>query len=270
MIPDIELRLNDERTIMLAERIKLERKLIPLISPQQEVLTGPFKGMRYTNTALVGSALIPKVLGSYELELHGWMEYVCGGGGEFVPCGQIDQSFVPYVQYTEVINIGSGEGYYAVGLAMRMPKTKVYAFEANADVSRACREMAASNGVSHKVVTNGACSIELLNGIEITQKGFVLCDCEGCELDILRPDMVEALLRCDLLVELHDFVDERISSVIKRRFKDSHAIESVKSTNRNPMYYPQIAALSAFEREVALAEYRPCEMEWVFMQALPQ
>ncbi|NEQ73541.1 MAG: hypothetical protein F6K23_10945 [Okeania sp. SIO2C9] len=40
------------------------------ISPDLIVKHGPFKGMKYPDQKSVGSALIPKIVGSYESELH--------------------------------------------------------------------------------------------------------------------------------------------------------------------------------------------------------
>src|SRR5512140_2013789 len=63
-----------------------------------EVLSGPFKGMRYGDFSY-NSALIPKLLGTYEADLHNWV-------GEALATG-----------YDAVINVGCAEGYYAVGFA---------------------------------------------------------------------------------------------------------------------------------------------------------
>ena len=71
-----------------------------------EILSGPFKGMRYGDFSY-NSALIPKLLGTYEADLHGWV-------GEAVAAG-----------YDAVINIGCAEGYYAVGFAYADPRVEV-------------------------------------------------------------------------------------------------------------------------------------------------
>jgi hypothetical protein len=53
----------------------------------------------------VGSALIPKLLGCYEAELHG-----------VIACAL-------NTTYDTIIDIGCAEGYYAVGLALHFPDT---------------------------------------------------------------------------------------------------------------------------------------------------
>src|SRR5262249_17496055 len=71
---------------------------------------GPFKGMKYVGDSR-GSAFYPKLMGTYELELHGIIERLC------------------QEQFDVLLNIGSGEGYYSVGMAMRCQRLKVIAAE---------------------------------------------------------------------------------------------------------------------------------------------
>src|SRR5215207_138666 len=63
------------------------------------VRRGPFAGMRYPREAVAATTVVPKLLGSFELELHPVLDEVLDRG-----CSTI-------------LNIGSAEGYYAVGLA---------------------------------------------------------------------------------------------------------------------------------------------------------
>lgn len=74
------------------------------------LLNGPFRGMRYVRTS-IGSSFGAKLIGTYELELAGVIEELCRRG------------------FREVVNIGAGEGHYAVGLAFRQPGALVTAFE---------------------------------------------------------------------------------------------------------------------------------------------
>ena len=76
-------------------RIRYVRKLIQKHS-SGHVISGPFAGMQYVNTS-VGSALEPKILGTYELELHDVFERL------------LDKDFAA------IVNVGAGEGYLAVG-----------------------------------------------------------------------------------------------------------------------------------------------------------
>ena len=90
------------------------------------VQTGPFAGMQYVNES-IGSSLTAKLLGSYEANLHPIIDDIIGRA----PAG--------------IINIGSGEGYYAVGLARRIPDAQIHAFESNPAGQRLCPGRARSD-----------------------------------------------------------------------------------------------------------------------------
>ncbi len=208
---------------------------------------GPFAGMRYVSRPY-GGAFYPKLLGSYEAELHGMLARALES------------------RYHEVINIGCGEGYYAVGLSLRLPDARVHAFDTSARARRLCARLARLNGVAGRVAVSGACTHRRLD--ELTgRRALFVCDCEGCELELLRPELVPGLTRCDLLIELHDFVDRCISRTITARFAATHDITLVSSVTRDPSAYPSLNALSPEDRLVAVAEGRPETMQWAFMTA---
>src|SRR5947209_15685441 len=76
------------------------------------VQNGPFTGMQYVERS-IGSSLMPKLLGSYEANLQPVIEEIIRRAP------------------ATIVNVGCGEGYYAVGLARRLPHARVYAFEAD-------------------------------------------------------------------------------------------------------------------------------------------
>ena len=57
------------------------------------------------------SSCVPKLIGSYEEEVHLIIEEIIRR------------------RYSIVVNIGCAEGYYAVGFALRIPDAIVYAFD---------------------------------------------------------------------------------------------------------------------------------------------
>src|SRR5687768_17261507 len=71
----------------------------PFLVPKLEVLTGPFAGMKYPY-ASNGSAVFPKLLGTYESEISELFRYE------------------RLKRYRTFIDIGCAEGYYLVGVAM--------------------------------------------------------------------------------------------------------------------------------------------------------
>lgn len=219
------------------------------------VMGGPFAGMVYSVRALdmaslwtVGSATIPKLLGCYEAELQGVLSSVFSK------------------RYDTIVNIGCGEGYYAIGCALRMPSVCVHAFDANPFMCHLCEDVARANGVAGRVSVYGECDIERLCTLT-HDRTLVICDCEGCEMNLLRPDIVPGLVSCDLLVELHDFLDPNITEAILLRFSDTHDIELVSSVQRDPTTFSVLDGLTAIDQRIAVDEFRPGLMQWANMVA---
>jgi hypothetical protein len=220
--------------------------------------TGPFAGMRYER-GQPPSGYIHRLIGSYEAELHPVIESLSG--------------------YPSVVNIGAGDGYYAVGLALRMPSARVHAFEALASGRRLVAALASDNGVGDRVTVHASCSAARLR--EVLRPGsLVFCDCEGCELRTLAPDQVPALSECDLVVELHDFLDPAITPAITSRFSSTHDIELVDRAPRDGSLYEFELALSeqdratvarAFAAEenltVGFVEARPTRQRWAVLRS---
>ncbi|MBC8139123.1 MAG: hypothetical protein H8F28_24890, partial [Fibrella sp.] len=104
-----------------------------------KVLSGPFTGMNYISES-AGSSFLPKLIGSYESELHGVLKTVLAK------------------KYETVVDVGSAEGYYAVGLAMRLGGSpQIYAFDINPEAQALCRKLIAANGMADKVVIESFC-----------------------------------------------------------------------------------------------------------------
>src|SRR5215472_7140657 len=122
---------------------------------------GPFAGMRFVAQSTEGCH-VPKLLGCYEAELHPHILAAARRG------------------YDAVINIGSAEGYYAVGLALLMPDARVYAYDTNAASHAVCRSVAEANGVAERVVVGSTFHGEDFATFA-SQRMLVMCDIEGAE-----------------------------------------------------------------------------------------
>lgn len=211
------------------------------------VLDGPFRGMRYVNTVTGHKTSIPKLLGCYEEELHPYLDRL------------LEQDA------SEIVDIGSAEGYYAVGLALRRPTLEVIAYDGDPVARHLVRRMARLNGVSVEV--RGHCTPESLKGMR--DGALVVCDCEGFEKVLLDPASVPSLLTASIVVEVHDLFDPEISAVLRSRFRATHDISVVRTRDRRPEDYPSLAGFEADEARLAVSEFRPAPMEWFVMTPLP-
>ena len=210
---------------------------------------GPFRGMNYTYSSM-GSAVVPKLVGSYEAEVQPFLERYAAGG-----------------KAVRIVDIGCDEGYYVVGMARRMPSAHVYGFDINPAACGMCTELARINGVADRVSVEGACTHERLN--ELLRPGdLIVCDCEGYEYEILDPARAPALRGVEMIVELHDsdFLDLNITATLRRRFEPTHEIEIVTATRRHTSDWPSIAFLNHAEQRLALDEGRSLGQQWALMR----
>lgn len=214
------------------------------------VQAGPFRGMRYVLESL-GSPLTPKLVGSYEAEIHPAIEEICAGGGAI-----------------RIVDIGCDEGYYVVGMALRMPLARIYGFDINQSSQEKCRQLARMNGVEDRIEVAGACTAERLS--EILRPGdLVICDCEGCEYALMDPAKSPVLASVNLIVELHDsdFLDLDITPAILSRFRNSHSVELVTTGPRNAAQWEPVQFLASPQRELAINEGRVKGQQWAYLRA---
>ena len=216
------------------------------------VRSGPFKGMMYWPVNAPGheaGGLASCLLGAYECELHDVIEDLTR------------------TDYEQIINVGCAEGYYAVGLALRFPRAHVHAFDIVAKARRVCEGLATVNGVADRVTVHGECTHDHLRQL-IEKRSLIVTDCEGYELELLRPDLVPGLSRCDMVVELHDFIYAGLTGALVPRFADTHRIRMVDTEARDPAAFGAYGFLTVEQLDLALNELRPCPMQWAVMKAL--
>jgi hypothetical protein len=189
-----------------------------------------------------------KCIGSYESELHAAIEQVVRRG------------------YAIVVNLGCAEGYYAVGLARRMPTSTVVAVDYNPQALGLCRRLADANGLAKGRIRYAPEATHALGQLSAGD-AFVLADVEGAELSILDPVELPNLLEADLLVELHEHATPGIETILRRRFAASHHIAAIDSKPRDPAVgVAELHGLSMRLRALALSE-RPTATRWLVMRA---
>jgi hypothetical protein len=212
------------------------------------VQRGPFKGMKYIPKA-TGSSLLPKISGYYECELHNQIE-------RFLE-----------TPYRKVLNIGCAEGYYAVGLSMRLPYAKTLAYDTDPGAQHLCAELARLNGVASRLAIKGLLTSAELS-IQISgERALIICDCEGAELGIFEPHVLQSLERCDLLIELHDFIVPNVSTTLFERFRETHHVSFVHTQARDVESLKKQVSLRGDLCKMILDEGRPHGMKWLVATA---
>ncbi len=235
-------------------RRRTQRRILGKLDLPARVAQGPFQRMRYVALAYC-SEVLPKLVGTYERELVPALETIFRSD-----CDRI-------------VNIGAAEGYYAVGMALRNPQARVVGFEINPSARYYLRRLARRNGVLGRIAIRGECTVESLDdSLAGARRPAVICDCEGAEDRLLRPDRIEPLRRAFIVVETHDGLEtddgvlEGITRRLHERFADTHDIEVIASRARTREELPRdCAALTDAEAAEAMDEGRPWA-QWLFLR----
>lgn len=215
------------------------------------VAAGPFAGMNYI-TQSHGSAYIPKILGIYERELHDCLE------------DMIQRH--PKV----LIDIGAAEGYYAVGIARRLPELQVVAYEMDRDGQEKVKMLSNLNDVQDRVEVKGQCEPqELAQALRDVKNAAIICDVEGYEATLLDLELLPALRFATILVELHEFAVPHVTELLRGRFQHSHSIMEIWQEPRSRAEFPYVSLITKLlptaYLDWAVSEWRPNQMSWLWM-----
>jgi hypothetical protein len=230
-------------------RDSLERKLRLAGSYGDVVQRGPFSGMRIPEGYV--SCRFEKTIGSYEAELHPLL-------------GRLREEKA----YTEIINVGCAEGYYAVGLLKCFPEARLVAFERSAALRDDCARLAQLNGVRDRLELGGACDTETLASLDPEGEVLLVMDVDGAELDLYDPEAVPWLKRSDFLIELHDCFIPGLSDRIRPRLEANHTVSWIANCGLRYSDYPILRPLRFYEIHALTAEDRPALQDWVFGEPL--
>jgi precorrin-6B methylase 2 len=207
---------------------------------------GLFKGMDYVDKATEG-ALLPRLLGAYEAELHPHLRAFAAEGLE------------------AVIDVGCAEGYYAVGLARLMPNVVVHARDTDAKALIACKALAEKNGVADRVILGGEFSPEDFDAFA-GKRVLVMVDAEGAEVDVLQPALSPALAGFNIVVETHDIYRAGALATLVERFSPTHDIVRVDQQYLPFDPPPWFVNLGHLDRLIAVWEWRILPTPWLVMR----
>lgn len=209
-----------------------------------QVLSGPFRGMHYVARASEG-ARAPRIVGTYETSLVPVLEGIIASAPEVI------------------LDIGCAEGYYAVGLARRLPGARVIARDADPAAQEMCRAMATANGVTVEV---GGLFTGPDFDICTRARSVVICDIEGAEDAVLDPATAPGLNRADILVEVHEAMRPGLTNRLAARFAATHRITRLDRRLDDSGLPDWMQGLSDMDRLLALWEWRSGPTPWLWMQ----
>lgn len=246
----VTYRNRKENKLALTDEKRHFDEIFAAVIASKTVLHGPFEGLRYPSLDAAGSSLYPKLVGSYELEIQPIIEDIC------------------LHSYDTVINIGCGEGYYAVGLALRLKSANIFAFDTDQEAQRMTYRMAELNSVSDRVSIGSMFTSSDFEKFVKTGHTLIFCDCEGYEIELFTRRAMTYLRFTTLLVEVHDFIDIGTSTALIELFSSTHEVTTIKSNDdlhkARDYDFEEAKRYSMQERKKLFGEGRPSIMEWLY------
>lgn len=248
-LASINFFLKCRRTLGPCQRL-VERTVFP--DGNIRVLGGPFEGMAYYNKTIWGT-ITSKWLGCYEEEIQPVIDEIIRTG------------------YPVIVDVGAAEGYYAVGLAKRLPGSRVITYDIDPIARIRQKQLAELNDIRNLEVRE-LCSHSDFDSIP-TKGTVVICDIEGFELELLDPEKCPSLEKMDILVENHHFKGNDVSTVaaaIEARFSSTHAITRFTNGKRDRdaarRRIPSLSNMSDADLDFALDEGRYPGQIWLWMK----
>jgi hypothetical protein len=228
------------RQVAVVRKLRLDR-----------VHGGPFDGMVYGPLA-ADKALLPRLLGAYERETYPAVEKIVA------------------LQPDVIVVAGTGEGFFAVGLARRIPTARIVGFEMMRFGRYLTRRHAERNGVQDRLELHPWLSAKTLqDSVKDAVRPVLILDIEGGERDVLDPVAAPGLAKTTVLVELHPMFVEGIEETILGRFSATHDIETMRMGERTAEHLPPVAreGLAADEALWAINErqFRGPTGTWLLM-----
>jgi hypothetical protein len=194
------------------------------------------------------------LLGTYEKELHEAMERL-----------------ITRTKYDAIVDVGSAEGYYTVGLAMRCPAVPVFAFDIDPGSRDRLYGVAQANGVAERIAFDFECTPPRLEELARQYpRALLISDCEGFELELLQPGTISTLGRWDLIIETHDSLEVGVARELGRRFRRSrtHRVRVIAHRRRRLGEFPGSTRYPALVRHAAMDEGRTWRNRWMVCEAI--
>ena len=212
------------------------------------VQNGHFKGMKYIKRSS-GSALLPKILGSYEEPIQGWIYEI-----------------LEDKKYKNILDIGCAEGCHACGFAMRLPNTTITAYDIDEKARKNLNELKQINKLAN-IEIKAECTYEELN-LKSKPNILIFCDIEGFEKTLLDPVKVANLKYVDLLIESHDCFVPNITEELIERFYLTHTMRIIVDYPYRVKNYVTPKVASKEQIEYITNENRILHMKFIYMESV--
>ena len=171
--------------------------------------------------------------------------------------------------YKFLVDIGAGDGYYAVGSVFAGVVERAYGFEINEKSRDTMIENAKINNVLDSVYIDSEATLAKINNIlnnEGQNSGIFIVDIEGEEFKLLTNKFLEVCKNSTLIIEIHewDSLSNRYEEIIKNCdifFNISYLYNRTKTIPDLPV----INQINDNFRWLLCSEGRPQQMKWLVL-----
>jgi len=211
---------------------------------QGTVKYGPFTGMKILPQYCWGDGDTGgKLLGIYETEIYNEIEEVIKTEPDLI------------------INYGCAEGYYGIGMAIRLPNSRVVLFDINQKAIDISKQNTDANGVTNVEYSTECNHTYLEQLLSTAENPFIIMDCEGAEDLVLDPVKIPSLSKARVIVELHDCILPGITERMIEKFSESHEVDGISQGTRD-LHIDPLIYISDLDKLIIYNENRPCTMTW--------
>lgn len=239
----------------ISQKLRLRNLALHILQWRGKVLDGPFRGLQITihrkwvwiPTSSEHLVWMPMIQGTFEKELHQTLENIL--------CSESP--------IQTVFEIGAHMGYYAVGLALRLPHAQVIAWEASKEIQGCLYNTIHANGVGDRVHVHGTCTPESLSdAADKKPPDLVICDIDGPEGELFTRDIIRKMAQTIFIVETHG---TSVVEKLEANFSQTHAIQKILPVLRNLKDWnlPSIIVCSDAMKQVAMSEWRTNKTPWI-------
>ena len=215
----------------------------------QKIRYGPFKGMHLTNNPWWGQYdLGSQCLGVYETEI----------------LEQFDK--IKYGTYDYFIDIGAGDGYYAIGMLYSKKIDKVLCYEIEPKGQKVIFENWKKNGSIGNIKIMGNVSISnIFENIKDNANNLVLIDIEGNEFELVNEHFLKTFSKSTIIIEIHNWVD-CFNQKYEALLRCANKYFEISILNKNEMViknFHELRDMTDDNRYLLMSERRPCQMRFL-------
>lgn len=165
------------------------------------------------------------------------------------------------------IELGAGDGYYAVGGLLSNRFGKAICFEQSERGQQAIRDNWEYNGAPGEIAVLGVAEESVILNLDdrFLSNAFVLVDIEGAEFEVLTDQVLRKMRNSIVVVEIHNWVDnfnERYSALLKSAAA-YFEISIIERMTQDTYSISELRDFTDDNRALITSERRPCMMRFL-------